>query len=339
MFVAAICTLAGAAFCDGSKSNCRHPIGQRLISVRGKERRFLVQVRPESCPHRSLTSQPRPSPGESDSLSKKKKLPSSSSHIAPGEAKSAGPPSRNLTGAASDKVQANDAAMPACTGPTYNRPGLGAQRLMAGWATVHLAIIAFSYFASISPSSFQSRLLGICRPYLSLLHQDSESMTLAIGRNLPAEKTHEMQAGAGRKNGELTWDADLPKFEASDAKPSFLSPSVDNQRGPAGGCRQRRWQRLLARLAELGEMDQAALAAWFMTPIVEQLPGAERLRIVRLPDLMTTVVDDNAASPYAVAMVRSEGTENLQLLQIPARRLVAPAVDPRDSSGAEVPAP
>ncbi len=209
------------------------------------------------------------------------------------------------------------------------------QRIVAGCATVHLIVIAFSYFASTAPSSFESRLLDFCRPYLALLHQDTEGLSLAIGRNLPAEKTHEMQVLASQTPDVETWDSELTKYAKSESKAGFLSPPVDNARGPAGGCRQRRWQRMLARMAELGELDQAALAAWFVTPLVEQLPDVEQVRIVRLPDLMTTVVDDSAAAPYSVAVVRSKKSPSLQLLQIPANRLIAPAVAPQASDNSD----
>ena len=213
------------------------------------------------------------------------------------------------------------------------------QRILAMWATVHLAVIACSSLASIAPSSVQSRLLNVFRPYLALIHQDAEGVTLAVSRNLPAEKTHELQVLTTKESEQEAWDSELEKFADSEPSPTFLHPPVENDRGPAGGCRQRRWQRFLARVAELGEMDQAALAAWFVEPMVEQMPTVKQVRIMRLPDLMTTVVDDNAQSPYSVAVVRSAASHEIQLLQIPAKRLVAPTRKSTSSTAAEQAAP
>ncbi len=53
-------------------------------------------------------------------------------------------------------------------------------------------------------------------------------MTLAIGRNLPAEKTHEMQVLASKITDDAPWDAELPKYTRAKANTGFFSPTVDN---------------------------------------------------------------------------------------------------------------
>ncbi len=222
------------------------------------------------------------------------------------------------------------------------------QNLLATWATFHLAVVAISCLASVAPSALQSNLLNLCRPYLSVLHQDAEGVSLAISRNQPAEKTHELQVLVAGSADTADWQSTLAALNADPSESGAIDQPIDNARGPAGGCRQRRWQRFLARIAELGELDQAALAAWFVAPMATQLPQVEQLRIVRKSDLMSTVVDDNAEPPYAVAIVRpvsdsqneaATATEAIQLLQIPARRLVAPTRSAANSRRAESQAP
>ena len=121
-----------------------------------------------------------------------------------------------------------------------------------------------------------------------MTHFDADGLPLCFATSDRAEKTHLLQQA---KQSHAQVDDDWIQI----GDPGFV-----------GGDRQRRWQRYLASVAELGNNEQTALAAWLVEPLAMANPDAKEFRIIRQPDLVTTVVDDAAAPPYTAAIVRQE---------------------------------
>lgn len=193
-------------------------------------------------------------------------------------------------------------------------------RVLLAWLVLHFSLIALSYTSSIAASSVQVRILDAFHPYLAITHLDADGTPLLFSDSTSSEKMHLLsEASSVKPETEDDWIT----VGQSDTESSLMG-------GIAGGDRQRRWQRFLATLAELGEKEQGALIAWFMEPIAMSRTQAQQLRITREPDLMTTVVDDDAPPPYTVAIVRQDG-KGPRLVQAAPKRLASPAIQ---SSGA-----
>jgi hypothetical protein len=177
---------------------------------------------------------------------------------------------------------------------------------LAAFLPIHFGLIGTSYLSSIAPSSVQARLVEFARPYLAALHLEADGVSLNLATSAAKEKTHVLE-------------------QAVDLRPDVESWSALPTTGFAGGDRQRRWQRYLAGVSELGDNEQSAIAAWLVEPLAERYVDAKYLRITRVPDLMTTVVDDNAAAPYTAAVLR-EADSPVRVVLVPAQRLASPSV-------------
>jgi hypothetical protein len=192
-------------------------------------------------------------------------------------------------------------------------PPAGLRRVLAGVVAVHFVLIGISYLSGVAPSSLQARIVDLSRPYLAVLHLEADGVALNLATSTPKEKTHLLE-------------------QATVARPDFDSWTAFEIPGLKGGDRQRRWQRYLAGVAELGDNEQAAVAAWLVEPLAERHLDATFLRIARVPDLMTTVVDDTAAPPYTAAILR-ESNGPVRVVLVPAQRLASPPVLPSQAGG------
>ena len=195
-------------------------------------------------------------------------------------------------------------------------------KLVMVWVMVHFVLCAISYSSSIASSGLQDRILAAFGPYMSLTHLDADGASLHFSDSSLSEKTHLIsQSSFARPETEDQWTV----IGANESGSKLMG-------GYAGGDRQRRWQRLISGMAELGESDQGNVVAWLIEPIVLAEPKAKQIRITREPDLMTTVVDDAAPPAYTVSVLRQEGQQP-RLIQVSPPRLTAPAID-RTSEGA-----
>lgn len=188
-----------------------------------------------------------------------------------------------------------------------NGPSLPSPAMAWGISTiivVHFFLVGLSYFSTVASSSTQNLMLGTVRPYLGITHFDADGVTFCFATSDRSEKNHLLQQSS-KSRGETEDDWTMVE-----------SP------GMVGGDRQRRWQRFLAAVAELGNNEQTALAAWLVEPLAIAQSEAQSIRITREPDLMTTVVDDAAAPPYAAAIVRQDDG-SARLVQVPPPRLAA----------------
>ncbi len=189
-------------------------------------------------------------------------------------------------------------------------PSAALTRVVSTIVTIHFVLIGLSYFSTVAASTIQNRMLDAFRPYLAIMHFDADGMPLCFTTSDRSEKTHLLQqATQTRTQTDDDWN------------------KIDDP-GLVGGDRQRRWQRYLASIAELGNNEQTALAAWLVEPLAIANPDVKVIRIVRQPDLVTTVVDDAATPPYTAAIVR-EQNGSIRLLQLPPPRLAAESVDAR----------
>ena len=180
-------------------------------------------------------------------------------------------------------------------------------RFISTVVVLHFFLIVLSYFSTVASSTTQVRILDAVRPYLGMTHFDADGLPLSFAVSDRSEKNHLLQQSTkSRGETEEDWTA------------------IENS-AMAGGDRQRRWQRFLAAIAELGNNEQTALAAWLVEPLAIANPEAKKIRITRQPDLMTTVVDDSASAPYAAAIVR-QANGSVRLLQLPPPRMAAESV-------------
>ncbi|MGV3483678.1 MAG: hypothetical protein ACO1RT_04595 [Planctomycetaceae bacterium] len=171
----------------------------------------------------------------------------------------------------------------------------------------HFTLIGISYLSTVAASSVQADLLATFGPYLGAAHLDAEQIPLTLSSDSASEKTHQLLQTRSLRPGDEDWT-------------SIASPGI------RGGDRQRRWQRLLAATAELGENEEGILAAWLMLPIAQRYPDATQIRIDREPDITTMPTDTAAASPYRASIVRDNGS--VRLVQVPPSRLTAPSTEP-----------
>jgi hypothetical protein len=186
-------------------------------------------------------------------------------------------------------------------------PSLWKARILSWLVVLHFLLIGLSYLSFVAPSMIQARMLDFWRPYLAILHLDADGVPLLFSDASKAEKTHRLLKSPTERSAD---DGDWKEIESQ---------------GIVGGDRQRRQQRWLALLAELGENEKGALAAWLIEPIALTNATAQRIRITREPDLMTTTVDDATPPPYTGVVVR-DATGSVRMVQSPPSRLAAPVV-------------
>lgn len=178
---------------------------------------------------------------------------------------------------------------------------------------VHATLIVLSYLAVVRSSTLQGRVIDGFSPYLSSLHLAPEGNTasgvsadgvaLYLARGDGAERTYRLQFTAGTGRDESGWvDADFG--------------------GVGGGEAARRHQRFLAAVAELAENSQNGLAARLMLPLVAKEEGRpDRVRIIRLTNLMTNVAQDAEPAPYSAVILR--GATGTRLVRVPEPRLTS----------------
>lgn len=194
---------------------------------------------------------------------------------------------------------------------------------------LHGALIAITYLAVVRPSMLQGRVIDGFAPYLASLHlapetntadaATAEGLSFYLVRGEGKERALRLQFKATTDRGEEGWeDADFG--------------------GAPGSGRLRRQQRYLAVLATLGENEQNAMIARLILPLVAKYPEAQMVRVTRLPNVMTNVIQEREPAPYTAAILRSEA--GVRLVRVPPPRLgsavdAAPAGDsPREPDAA-----
>ena len=218
-------------------------------------------------------------------------------------------------------------------GPGVSGPSPRVALLISGAIAMHFVLILASYLAVVRPSELQSRLVNGFAPYLRTFHwtpepgaADAEAATegvafyLARGDGL--ERSYRLQFSRTVK-GSDTPAADAEgeaEVEAGEAE-WYDAPIA---RGFAGGERSRRHSRYLATVVALGMSDQNELAARLLQPIARAYPEVDRVRVIRLPNIMTNVVQDAEPAPYAATLIR-EG-EVTRFVREPQPRLRAEAI-------------
>lgn len=175
---------------------------------------------------------------------------------------------------------------------------------------LHAALIALAYLAVVRPSEIQGRILAGFAPYLATLHlapeanaaesSTAEGVSFFLARGDRSEQVHRLQFKSTTDRDEQGWvDAELS--------------------GAAGSERRRRQQRYLTAVANLGENDQNALAARLVLPLIASHPDAQMVRVIRLPNLMTSTAQATESTPYAAVILREQDT--VRLVRVPAPRL------------------
>lgn len=185
-------------------------------------------------------------------------------------------------------------------------------RIISVLVMVHLAIIAVAYLAVVRSSGVQGRLVDGFAPYLSTFHLAPEGnaadavaadgVAFYLARGDGAERVYRLQVASGAKPDESQWRQAMWVVEG-------------------GSERARRYQRFLAAVADLGANNQNALAGRLMLPALERDPQADWVRIIRLPNLMTNVVQDAEPSPYTAAVLRDGG--GIRLVRVAQPRLTS----------------
>lgn len=222
-------------------------------------------------------------------------------------------------------------------GPGVSGPSPRVALLISGAIAMHFVLILASYLAVVRPSELQSRLVNGFAPYLRTFHwtpepgaADAEAATegvaffLARGDGL--ERSYRLQfsrtvkgsdapAAGAETEAEGEAEGDAGEAEWYDAPIA---------RGFAGGERSRRHSRYLATVVALGMSDQNELAARLLQPIAGAYPEVDRVRVIRLPNIMTNVVQDAEPAPYAATLIR-EG-EVTRFVREPQPRLRAEAI-------------
>ncbi|HBJ36351.1 MAG TPA: hypothetical protein DDZ51_16695 [Planctomycetaceae bacterium] len=179
---------------------------------------------------------------------------------------------------------------------------------------IHLAVIAIAYLAVVRSSGVQGRLVDGFAPYLATFHLAPEGnaadavtadgVAFYLARGDGAERVYRLQVASGAKPDELQW-----------RQAAWV---IDG-----GSERARRYQRFLAAVADLGANDQNALAGRLMLPALERDPKADWVRIIRLPNLMTNVVQDAEPAPYTAAVLRDGA--GIRLARVAQPRLTSAA--------------
>jgi len=198
-------------------------------------------------------------------------------------------------------------------------PSAVVSRLISAALIVHLALIAIAYLSVVRASGLQGRLVDGFAPYLAALHlapegnaadgAAAEGTAFYLARGDGAERSYRLQFKSGVSRDATTW-----------------RDAVWVDLGGSEGAR--RFQRFLAGLAGLGETDQNALAARLLLSVVRDEPDADMVRVVRLPNVMTNVVQDAEAAPYTAVIIRE--AENVRLVRVPQPRLTSASALPSD---------
>lgn len=177
---------------------------------------------------------------------------------------------------------------------------------------VHAALIVLAYLAVIRPSGIQGRVLTGFAPYLASLHlapeanaaeaATAEGVSFFLARGESSERVHQLQFKTTTDRSDEGWvDAEFD--------------------GAAGSGRRRRQQRFLTAIANLGDNEQNALVAQLVLPLIASHPDAQMVRVIRLPNLMTNVVQAAEPAPYTAVILREP--DGVRLVRVPAPRLVA----------------
>jgi len=189
------------------------------------------------------------------------------------------------------------------------------KRIASLAVVVHLIVITVAYLAVVRSSGVQGRIVDGLAPYLATFHWApegnaadavaAEGVAFHLARGDGAERVYRLQVASGEKPDEqsqwreATWVAE------------------------GGSERARRYQRFLAAVADLGVNDQNALAGRLILPALRSDTDADWVRIIRLPNLMTNVVQDAEPAPYTAAILR--GDDGMRLVRVPEPRLTSAA--------------
>jgi len=202
---------------------------------------------------------------------------------------------------------------------TVALPSVVVSRLISAGLIVHLTLIAIAYLSVVRASGLQGRLVDGFAPYLAALHlapegnaadgAAAEGTAFYLARGDGAERSYRLQFKAGVGRDEAAW---------RDAAWVDLG----------GSERTRRFQRFLAAIAGLGETDQNALAARLLLSVVRDEPEADMVRVVRMPNVMTNVVQDAEAAPYTAVIIRE--ADEVRLVRVPQPRLTSASALPSD---------
>jgi len=196
-------------------------------------------------------------------------------------------------------------------------PNLSVRRWLGGAICLHFLLIAAGYLAVVRPSSLQTRLVDGFAAYLRVMHwvpepgaadaeAPAEGVAFFLARGAGLERSYRLQFQGGTEGQEMQW---------YDAPYDIGSP---------GSERRRRHSRFWAAIAELGLSDQNALAARLLSPIAQAYPEVKRVRIIRLPNLMTNVVQDAESPPYTASIVRQG--DSIRFVREPIPRLGSAAI-------------
>ncbi len=193
-------------------------------------------------------------------------------------------------------------------------PSTLVMRIVSALLMVHVAVIAVAYLAVVRSSGVQGRLVDGFAPYLATFHLAPEGnaadavaadgVAFFLARGDGAERVYRLQVASGAKPEESQWYPARWVVEG-------------------GSERARRYQRFLAAVADLGANDQNALAGRLMLPTLQRDTDADWVRIVRLPNLMTNVVQDAEPAPYTAAVLRDGG--EIRLVRVAQPRLTSAA--------------
>lgn len=205
--------------------------------------------------------------------------------------------------------------------------------LLSAAIVLHFVLILASYLAVVRPAELQTRLVNGFAPYLRTLHwmpepgaADAEAATEGVAfflaRGDGRERSYRLQFARTAKGADKPTAGSTEELEAVAGEAEWYDAPIS--RGLAGGDRSRRQSRYLATVAALGMSDQNELAARLLQPVVRAYPEVDRVRIIRLPNIMTNVVQDAEPAPYAATLIR-EG-EVIRFVREPQPRLRAEAI-------------
>jgi hypothetical protein len=197
-------------------------------------------------------------------------------------------------------------------------PSVVMMRFISAAAVLHLIVIAISYLAGVRASGVQGQIIDTLSPYLSTFHLAAngnaadavaaDGVAFYLARGDGGERVYRLQVASGEKPEESQWRPASWVLEG-------------------GGERARRYQRFLAAIAELGASDQNALAGRLILPAMQRDPDADWVRIVRLPNLMTNIVQDAEPPPYTAAILRQG--DSIRLVRVAQPRLASASAQER----------
>lgn len=152
---------------------------------------------------------------------------------------------------------------------------------------LHLTAIAGSYLSVVSPSETQGSLMRAFDPYLQLTHFGADGRPIYLAAGGTDQQPLRLEVSESLEPDESDWEVMDPPG----------SP------GMAGNDRYARW---LASAVLLAESEQPSLVAELLAPVLSQKTSVRSVRIVRLPTLLTTEIDDATPPPYFARVVRSD---------------------------------